>query len=61
MDGLAQSVITITHDFELIAHYDRAILIHDGAVAADGPPREIISRYVAMIDERDHTGARPSA
>jgi biotin transport system ATP-binding protein len=60
MDGLAQSVITITHDFELIAHYDRAILIHDGIIAADGPPREIISRYVAMIDERDHPGARPS-
>jgi biotin transport system ATP-binding protein len=60
MDWLAQSIITITHDFELIAHYDRAILIHDGAIAADGPPRDVISRYVTMIDERDRPGLRPS-
>jgi hypothetical protein len=44
----------------LIAHYDRAILIHDGAIAADGPPRDVISRYVTMIDERDRPGLRPS-
>ena len=50
MDGLAQTVITITHDLDLIAGYDRAILIHDGAVAADGPPGEVIRRYIAMVD-----------
>ncbi len=30
MDGLEQTIITITHDFDLIAGYDRAILFHDG-------------------------------
>ena len=50
MDGLEQTVITITHDFDLIAAYDRAILIHEGAVAADGGPRDVIRRYVEMID-----------
>src|SRR5262245_10658258 len=29
MRGLPQTVITITHDFDLIAEYDRALLIHD--------------------------------
>ncbi len=48
MDGLTQSVITITHDFGLIAHYDRAILIHEGRVAADGPPAETVSRYLEI-------------
>jgi len=50
MDGLEQTVITITHDFDLIAGYDRAILIHDGAVAADGAPGDVIRRYIEMVD-----------
>ena len=50
MYGLEQTVITITHDLDLVADYDRAILLHDGAVAADGAPADIISRYIAMID-----------
>ena len=50
MDGLEQTIITITHDFDLIAGYDRAILIHEGAVAADGAPRDVIRRYIEMVD-----------
>jgi biotin transport system ATP-binding protein len=50
MDGLEQTVITITHDFDLIAGYDRVILIHEGAVAADGGPRDVIRRYIGMVD-----------
>ena len=41
MDGLEQTVITITHDLDLIAGYDRAILIHDGRLAADGRRRMV--------------------
>jgi len=50
MHALPQTAITITHDFELIADYDRALLIHEGRVAADGAPREVIARYVALVD-----------
>jgi biotin transport system ATP-binding protein len=50
MHDLPQTVITITHDFELIAGYDRALLIHDGRLAADGAPPEVIARYVALVD-----------
>lgn len=50
MDRLEQTVITITHDFDLIADYDRAILIHDGTVAADGAPREVVQSYTQLID-----------
>jgi biotin transport system ATP-binding protein len=50
MEALPQSVITITHDFELIAGYERAILIHEGRVAADGRPADVVRRYVAMGD-----------
>jgi biotin transport system ATP-binding protein len=51
MRGLAQTVITITHDFELVADYDRAILIHEGRLLADGPPSEVASRYIALVDD----------
>lgn len=50
MDGLEQTVITITHDLDLIAAYDRTILIHNGAVTADGRPEDVIRRYIEMVD-----------
>ncbi|WP_088346960.1 MULTISPECIES: ABC transporter ATP-binding protein [Rhodomicrobium] len=50
MDGLAQTIITITHDFDLIAGYDRAILIHAGRVEADGAPGDVVRRYIALVD-----------
>ena len=53
MHDLPQRVITITHDFDLIADYDRAILIHRGRVAGDGPPAEVISRYMALVDAEE--------
>lgn len=45
---LPQQVITITHDLDLIAAYDRAILLNAGAVAADGAPADVIARYTAQ-------------
>jgi biotin transport system ATP-binding protein len=51
MDALPQTVVTITHDFDLIAGYERAILILGGIVAADGEPNDVIRRYLAAIDE----------
>ena len=50
MHDLPQTVITITHDFDLIADYDRAILLHEGRFIADGPPREVTRHYVALVD-----------
>jgi len=49
MDSLTQTVITITHDYDLIANYDRAILIHEGRVAADGSPAEAVRRYLEIV------------
>jgi len=45
MAELPQQLITITHDLDLVADYDRAILIAGGEVAADGPPQDVIARY----------------
>jgi biotin transport system ATP-binding protein len=56
MHDLPQTAITITHDFELIANYDRVLLIHEGRVTADGAPREVIAHYVALVDAADRAG-----
>ena len=53
MNRLDQTVITITHDFDLIAGYERAIVLHEGTVIADCAPAAAIERYVetACADE----------
>ncbi|MDX2265274.1 MAG: ABC transporter ATP-binding protein [Hyphomicrobiales bacterium] len=45
LDGLAQQTIVITHDLDLIAGYDRALLFEGGRVAGDGDPRSVAQRY----------------
>lgn len=50
MRGLPQTVITITHDFDLIADYDRAILVHEGRIAADAAPAEVVGRYIQVTE-----------
>jgi biotin transport system ATP-binding protein len=55
MHDLPQTVITITHDFELIAGYDRALLIHEGRVAGDGAPAAVVKRYIDLVDAAENT------
>ena len=46
--ALEQPVLIVTHDLELAARCDEAVLFHDGAVDAIGEPREVIRRYRSM-------------
>lgn len=46
---LEQQLIVVTHDLDFIADFDRAILIDEHRVAADGEPREVIERYRALM------------
>lgn len=51
MDAILQmpgfdSVIFITHDLDLAVTYaNRVVLVHDGRIAADGPPEEVLRDY----------------
>lgn len=45
MQGLNETVIAISHDLELIAGFDRLLLFHEGRLAADGAPAEVIRHY----------------
>ncbi len=45
IDALDEQVVLVTHDLELLADFDRVILIEDGTIGADGAPDTVISRY----------------
>jgi biotin transport system ATP-binding protein len=43
--GLDENVIVISHDLGLITEFDRVLLFHEGRLADDGAPAEVIARY----------------
>lgn len=46
--SLRQQLILVTHDLDLAARCERAILIEDGAIAYDGDPAAAIDHYRAL-------------
>jgi biotin transport system ATP-binding protein len=53
--SLPQQLLLVTHDLDLAARCDRAIVMADGRVAFDGPAGDAVDAYVAMA-----TGADPA-
>jgi biotin transport system ATP-binding protein len=51
IDSLPQRVITITHDLDTLEGYDRALLLHEGRLVADGAPVQVRARYLELIGE----------
>lgn len=47
--GLAPRLVIVSHDLDLVRDLDRAILLDDGAVVADGDPGETTSRYLERV------------
>lgn len=43
--GLPQQLVLVTHDLELAARCDRALLVHEGRVAGDGSAPDVIRHY----------------
>lgn len=43
--GLDENLVVISHDLELIGNFDRVLLFHQGRLAADGSPTEVIAHY----------------
>lgn len=49
IDGLAQSVIMVSHDLDLLDGFERVICLHRGKVFADGAPRATVDAYKALF------------
>ncbi|WP_029058349.1 energy-coupling factor ABC transporter ATP-binding protein [Stappia stellulata] len=47
IDGLDQHVVVVSHDLELLAHFDRVLHIEDGTIVADGDAASVVAGYVA--------------
>ena len=47
--GLSQQVIVVTHQLDLLADFDRVIVIEDGRVVADGAPDAALGAYRQLL------------
>jgi biotin transport system ATP-binding protein len=49
LEGLTQQVIMVTHDLDLLAGWQRVLVINEGQVVEDGPAEQSIGRYKALM------------
>lgn len=46
IDALDEHVVIVSHDLDLLEHFDRVLHIEDGAIAGDDRPGPVLARYV---------------
>ena len=49
LEGLAQRVVLITHDLDLLHGWQRVLVIDEGRVVADGPAEQSIDHYEGLM------------
>jgi biotin transport system ATP-binding protein len=45
IETLAQSIVLVTHDLDLISNFDRVIVFDDGKIVADDTPKQAVAWY----------------
>ena len=48
--GLSQQVVLVAHELDAFAAYERVVWLHEGRVAMDGPPAEVVAAYRAFAE-----------
>ena len=56
LTGLDQQVILFTHDLDLLADFDRVLVMEDGRVVFDGRPADAVAFYTELMDEAPQEG-----
>ncbi|MGI8456710.1 MAG: energy-coupling factor ABC transporter ATP-binding protein [Propionibacteriaceae bacterium] len=49
VETLPQQVVLVTHDLDLIAGFERVLVVDEGRVVADGDPTETVAHYRALM------------
>ncbi len=49
LEGLTQQVVMVTHDLDLLAGWQRVLVINEGRVVQDGPAAQSVGRYRALM------------
>jgi biotin transport system ATP-binding protein len=52
IEGLAQQVVVVTHDLDLLDGFDRVLVMDDGRVVEDGPPSLAVAAYRSLMVHR---------
>jgi biotin transport system ATP-binding protein len=52
IDELAQQVVVVTHDLDLLDGFDRVLVVDGGRVVADGPPDTSVAAYRSLMVQR---------
>jgi biotin transport system ATP-binding protein len=48
--ALTQDVVLVTHDLDLVAAYDRVLVVDDGRVVVDDVPAVAVPAYRALME-----------
>lgn len=49
LTGLDQQVLVVTHQLELLAGFDRVIVVEEGRIVADDVPDAAIRHYLGLL------------
>jgi biotin transport system ATP-binding protein len=52
LDGLPQRIVLVTHDLDLLEHYDRVLVFDEGALVADDRPGPALRAYRELMASR---------
>jgi biotin transport system ATP-binding protein len=52
IEELDQQAVVVTHHLDLLADFDRVLVIDSGRVVADGPPSSSLAAYRRLMDDR---------
>jgi biotin transport system ATP-binding protein len=52
IEELAQQVVVVTHDLDLLDGFDRVLVFDEGRVVADGPPDRSVAAYRRLMVHR---------
>ena len=61
VNSLDQQVIMVSHHLDLLSDWDRVVLVHEGRIAADGAPGEVVAHYRVLVERLARVSGRSAS